>query len=76
MRQSKHDRLTREAILAVEAGMTYGKWKAAQAKAQQSVTDDGFHKSLVKCPWCGTHFKPNRSQKYCCQDCKRQAENG
>ena len=66
------DRLSRNALRAREAGMTYGKWKALQPVEQkQEVVEE----DLPLCEWCGTPFKPTskRPQKYCNYVCCSQA---
>lgn len=66
------DNLARDAMLALKAGMTYGKWKAMQepVKIKKKTLPDGW----IECKYCGKAFKPTRGcQKYCCMDCRNRA---
>ena len=62
------DNLARNAMLARQAGMSYGKWKALQPV----VTPD--RKELPEgwrvCANCGKEFKGRSNKKYCNPDCK------
>ena len=49
------DKLAREAMLAREAGMTYGKWKALQPKEEKPK---GIPDGWIRCKCCGKPFKP------------------
>lgn len=70
------DNLARNAFLARQAGMSYGKWKAMQPPVQivkkETPTET---KEMKVCPWCGEKFKPNmgNKQKYCDVSCQRTA---
>ena len=69
------DNLARNAMLAKQAGMSYGKWKALhpttppQTDTEQKIPDD-----WSVCQYCGKAFKPrtNRPQKFCGFYCQRQ----
>lgn len=66
------DRLARNAMLAKQAGMSYGKWKAMQEtiqiKKKESPEED-----MKVCPYCGKKFKPkSKKQKYCDITCQQQ----
>lgn len=57
------DNLAKEAKLARQAGMSYGKWKAMQnpVKINKEIPE-----GWSVCQWCGQPFKPKtkRPQKY------------
>lgn len=66
------DNLARDAMLAREAGMTYGRWKAMQkpAKPVKKEIPEGWK----ECPQCKKLFKPNRAnQIYCDIGCRTKA---
>ena len=67
------DNLARNAMLARQADMSYGKWKALQpiVPIKPKVVDDS---NMKTCPYCGVKFdcdRPNR--KYCGANCQQQA---
>jgi hypothetical protein len=71
-RRMTMDRLARNAMLARQAGMSYGKWKALQPiiPIEPKKVDESHMKT---CPYCGVKFysdKPNR--KYCGANCQMQ----
>ena len=67
------DRLSMNAMLARQAGMTYGKWKAMQqpVKIEEKPLPEGW----LKCQWCGKQIKQanKRKKMYCDSICGRQA---
>jgi hypothetical protein len=66
------DRLARNAMLAKQANMSYGKWKAMQpiVPIEKKNLPDG----RKECPVCGRHFKPQKKQqKYCEPGCRNSA---
>ena len=68
------DNLARNAMLARQANMSYGKWKAMQEPvkiAPKSKLPEGW----IRCEWCRTPFKlkTKRLRKYCDIGCQRQA---
>ena len=67
------DRLSRNAMLARQAGMSYGKWKAMQepVKIEEKPLPEGW----VKCQWCGKLIEQatKRKKLYCDTICGRQA---
>ena len=65
------DRLARNAMLARQAGMSYGKWKAMQpqAKPAEKPIPEGWR----KCEHCGKLFKKNSGQRFCGLDCREEA---
>lgn len=62
------DNLARDAMLAREAGMTYGRWKAMQkpAKPVKKEIPEGWK----ECPQCGKLFKAAQKKKYCNIECR------
>lgn len=66
------DNLARNAMLAKQAGMSYGQWKSLQPpdKIEKKIPE-----GWVVCKWCGKHFKPRTNQKYCDIDCRVYAYN-
>ena len=66
------DKLTIDAMLARQANMSYGKWKAMQdpVVAVKPMIPDGWK----ECVECGKPFKPHDvRQRYCEQFCQRRA---
>lgn len=62
------DKLAREAFLARRAGMTYGKWKAAQPTIKK---EDGIPDGWRSCKRCGKAFKPRKANHvYCNAGCR------
>ena len=65
------DRLAMNAMLARQAGMSYGKWKALQPvlPPEPKPTPEGWRECLV----CGKPFKPRGgAQKYCDLSCREK----
>ena len=62
------DSLTKNAIEAKQAGMSYGKWKAMQP--QQEKQDEKIPDGWIKCLHCGKPFKPTPNQKFCEYYCR------
>ena len=66
------DRLARNAMLAKQANMSYGKWKAMQPIVpveKKAESQEGW----IKCAYCGKAFKPhNPQQKYCEYACRER----
>ena len=63
------DNLARNAMLAKEAGMSYGRWKAMQEPVKpEKKTPEGW----IPCKHCGEPFNPGkyRTKKYCCDECR------
>ena len=68
------DNLARNAMLAKQAGMSYGKWKALQPRVEVKVQKET--KPLTnesKCIRCGTVFykADKRKRLYCNEECGR-----
>ena len=64
------DNLAREAMLAKEAGMSYGRWKAMQP-AVEIVEPNELPPGWKSCNYCGKPFKKKSGhQVYCSMDCR------
>lgn len=67
------DNLARNAMLAKQAGMSYGKWKAMQQPVQIHKPQD-LQPGWGRCAECGKPFKKyNKKQQYCEVGCQKQA---
>ena len=68
------DNLARNAMLAKQANMSYGKWKAMQPVIEKvEKPADPLPKGWKICQNCGKAFKTNKAQKYCDIDCRKKA---
>lgn len=66
------DNLARNAMLAKQAGLSYGQWKALQPIVPIEKKAES-HEGWIKCGYCGKLFKPyNPQQKYCNYDCQKR----
>lgn len=65
------DRLARNAMLARQAGMSYGKWKAMQqpVKIVKPEVPEGWR----KCKHCGEPFPGKQGKRFCSDECRREA---
>lgn len=67
------DNLARNAMLAKQANMSYGRWKAMQKPVPivKAKIPDGW----IACEHCGKPFKPKtkRAQRFCDVGCQKQA---
>lgn len=64
------DRLARNAMLAREAGMSYGKWKALQPVVEVEKQEP---ENMAICEWCKKPFKKRNHKRFCNYDCRVQA---
>jgi hypothetical protein len=64
------DNLAREAMLAKEAGVSYGQWKALQ-KPKQVLRK--IPEGWIACEHCGKYFKPRANQRFCDIGCRAEA---
>ena len=63
-------KLAREALMAREASLSYGKWKALQAREEPKKK---LEPGMSICPECGKAFKKKSpKQIYCEQYCQRK----
>ena len=67
----KMDVLAMEAMLAKQAGMSYGRWKAMQEpqEPKEKELPDGW----LKCERCGQPFKKKAGKRFCDLDCRMKA---
>lgn len=63
------DRLARNAMLARQAGMSYGQWKALQPVVVPEKKPEGW----PRCEYCGTAFKPFHGKRFCNWECANAA---
>ena len=65
------DRLARNAMLAKQAGMSYGKWKAMQpiVEVKEKPKPEGWR----GCEYCGEPFQSKQGKRFCNLECRRQA---
>ena len=64
------DNLARNAMLAKQAGMSYGKWMAMQQPVP--IKKKELEETKV-CPHCGKQFNPrSKRQKYCDSTCSQR----
>jgi hypothetical protein len=65
------DRLARNAMLAKQAGMSYGKWKAMQpiVEVKEKPMPEGYR----KCEYCGEPFPKKQGKRFCHDECRREA---
>lgn len=81
MTKKKIDNLTRDAMAAEAAGMSYGKYKGLQHAAGQQQPAPAPKKSTRKtfdliCTQCGQPFVGgSRLRKYCSEDCKKKHDS-
>lgn len=65
------DNLARNAMLAKQANLSYGKWKAMQPIVE--IKKPEIQEGEKKCPGCGKLFMPgNKKQIYCEVVCQRE----
>ena len=78
MEKSKQDRLDIESTLALDAKMTYGKWKALQretGKPDYVETEIDSRGNKKWCSYCGeVFFTESKIKKYCCDTCREKAQ--
>lgn len=68
------DNLARDCAKALQAGMSYGQWKALHPYTKWETEQPSVE--ARPCHWCGNplpeSWQPNR--KYCCDKCKQAAD--
>lgn len=74
--RKKLDRLTRDAIAAQEAGMSYGKWKAQHPHTpdeddeEQEIIPDAV---VANCEYCGEKFiQTRKTKRFCGATCQNR----
>ena len=65
------DNIARNAMLAKQAGVSYGKWMAMQEPVK--VTEKSIPEGWVKCECCGKPFKKSHGKRFCDIECRRKA---
>ena len=65
------DRLARNAMLAKQAGMSYGQWKALQPIV--TVEKQKIPEGWKTCKHCGKPFKPIQGKQFCDIYCRQKA---
>lgn len=66
------DGLSRNAMLARQASMSYGKWKALQpvvVPEKKLEVPEGWQ----PCEECGKRFKPGKGKRFCEEACRLKA---
>ena len=77
-RRKKLDRLTRDAIAAEQAGMSYGKWKALQPHTSEEDDEEleiDPDSVTATCEGCGEQFvkfKWQTVKRFCCSTCQNK----
>lgn len=67
------DNLARNAMLASQAGLSYGKWKALQPAIVPTKKADPA--DIKVCPHCQKAFTGRNNQKYCSLECREKTYN-
>lgn len=63
------DKLTKSAIAARRAGLTYGQYMAMQPPYVKPEVPDGWK----RCEYCGKGFKPVQGKRFCDVECRERA---
>ena len=68
------DRLARNAMLARQAGMSYGKWKALQPVVPIEKVERPLPEGWKTCEQCGKEFfSLRKAQRFCELGCRNEA---
>ena len=67
------DKLMQEARQALAAGMSYGKWKAMQPRAD--LSKPAIPADWKPCAYCGKYYKPKNGKRFCDVPCRVAAYN-
>ena len=65
------DRLAKQAMIAKQANMSYGKWKATQAPVK--IAKKEYPADWPLCEHCGKPFKPLQGKRFCDVECRKEA---
>ena len=68
------DELSRDAMLAKQSGMSYGKWRSLQPPEKEKVKV--IPKGMMKCEYCGNLFKKFGQKRFCDAGCRDLAYKG
>ena len=71
----KMDRLSRDAMRARQAGVSYGKYIAMKAEEPEIEAEDEIPEGWIKCKFCGRPFKPYDKRMLYCDSICRQKSN-
>ena len=78
-KKQKLDRLTRDAIAAQEAGMSYGQYKALHPHTPDEDDEEELvidpDSVVAACEYCGEQFvkrKTNTAKRFCCITCQNR----
>ena len=66
------DNLAKEAMLALQASMSYGKWKALHQEVRPKVKKK-IPEGWRACEHCGKLFKRKGAQRFCDAGCRNEA---
>ena len=69
------DNLARNAMLARQDGVSYGKWKAMQPIVKVEPEKDEIPEGWKRCEVCGKPFKKNGQKLYCDLACREKKRN-
>lgn len=61
------------AMLASQAGMSYGKWKALQPVVPIATKKEEIPEGWKACEYCGKQFKPRNGKRFCDGECRKAA---
>ena len=64
------DNLARNAMLAKQAGMSYGQWKALQPVVKFEKTNP---EGWATCEYCGKLFRKTKNKRFCDIGCRTDA---
>ena len=74
------DELSRDAMLAKQAGLTYGKWRALQWEEEckknpeaKACKKEQIPEGWEKCEYCRKLFKKQTTKRFCDIYCRRMA---
>lgn len=67
------DNLDHCAMLAREAGISYGKWKALQPVVKVEKVVPVLPDGWKSCEWCGKPFKSIKGKRFCEAGCRTEA---
>ena len=73
MKKNEPDKLAQEVRQALAAGMSYGKWKALQPRAD--LSKPAIPADWKPCEYCGEYFKPKQGKRFCGTECRVAAYN-
>ena len=67
------DRLARNAMLAKQANMSYGQWKALQSETPtEKPKEDVAPEGMRLCEECGKPFKARSNKRFCEYACRQK----